>query len=219
VIPIAGGDGRHVAIGLFLSELFKGGDQGNRAARVLGWTTTEFDAWTGDQTPGRPSRFLSLAEAISSRLAAEIRVQEITAEDRETTRLTEAEYGHIKMHTEIGYKIPCDLRQLGEVLPVVRHHHEAWDGTGCPVGLAGEQIPKLARIVAVADAFDAMSSDRSYRRGMADERLDEILRKGSRTQWDPEVIASFYRIREELRQMIKGEPTAEPVDEEVRLLT
>jgi HD-GYP domain-containing protein (c-di-GMP phosphodiesterase class II) len=462
-IPVAGGDGGHFAVGLFLSEQWKGGDQSDRIARVLGWTTAEVDAWAAGQTPWRPSRLLTLAEAICCRLAAEIRMQATAAEDRElsasiatmyeeisllhrltqhlritegeedlgrlaldwlgetvpaesfalalipsdgadgstqsrsrsvflthgsgsvgetlfqslidelglaaeqrsivinspsstdlrfrfpsirqavivpltdkqrlvgwlgafghrnggefgspeasllgsvaailavhasnahlyreqaeflasvvraltsaidakdpytcghsdrvariavalatdlgcspkqldtlylsgllhdigkigiddnvlrkTTRLTEAEYEHIKLHTEIGFKILCDLKQLGDVLPVVRHHHEAWNGAGYPVGLAGEQIPLLARIVAVADAFDAMSSDRSYRRGMADERLDEILRQGSGTQWDPEVVAAFFRIREQLRQMITREPTADPVDEEVRLLT
>ncbi len=138
---------------------------------------------------------------------------------RKSTRLTEAEYEHIKLHTDIGYKILCDLKQLGEVLPAVRHHHEAWNGAGYPLGLAGEQIPMLARVVAVADAFDAMSSDRPYRRGMADERLDEILRQGSGTQWDPTVIAAFFRIRDQLHQMIKREPAVEPVEEEVRLLT
>jgi putative nucleotidyltransferase with HDIG domain len=138
---------------------------------------------------------------------------------RKTTRLSEAEYEHIKLHTDIGYKILCDLKQLGEVLPVVRHHHEAWNGAGYPLRLAGEQIPLLARIVSVADAFDAMSSDRSYRKGMPDEQLDKILRQGSGTQWDPDVISAFFRIREQVRQMVRREPDTEPVDEEMRLLT
>ena len=138
---------------------------------------------------------------------------------RKTSRLSEAEYEHIKLHTDIGYKILCDLKQLGEVLPVVRHHHEAWNGAGYPLRLTGEQIPFLARIVSVADAFDAMSSDRSYRKGMPDEQLDKILRQGSGTQWDPDVISAFFRIREQVRQMVRREPDAEPVDEEMRLLT
>jgi putative nucleotidyltransferase with HDIG domain len=138
---------------------------------------------------------------------------------RKTTRLSEAEYEHIKLHTDIGYKILCDLKQLGEVLPVVRHHHEAWNGAGYPLRLSGEQIPLLARIVGVADAFDAMSSDRSYRKGMPDERLDEILRQGSGTQWDPNVIGAFFRIREHVRQMVRREPDMEPVTEEMRHLT
>ena len=70
------------------------------------------------------------------------------------------------------------------MLPVVLHHHEPWDGSGYPDGLAGEQIPLLARIVAVADAFDAMRSDRPYRQGMPDEKLDAIIRAGAGKQWD-----------------------------------
>ena len=135
---------------------------------------------------------------------------------RKTSRLTDAEYEHIKLHTEIGYKILCDLKQLGDVLPVVRHHHEAWNGAGYPLGLAGEQIPFLARIAAVADAFDAMSSDRSYRMGMPDDKLDDILRQGSGTQWDPAVVAAFFRIRGQVRELIRRAPDEEPVTREVR---
>ena len=82
---------------------------------------------------------------------------------RKPGKLTEAEYEHIKTHAEIGYKILSDIKQLDEVLPVVLHHHEQWDGKGYPHGLAGDEIPLLARIVAVADSFDAMGSDRPYR--------------------------------------------------------
>jgi putative nucleotidyltransferase with HDIG domain len=138
---------------------------------------------------------------------------------RKTTRLTDAEYEHIKLHTEIGFKILSDLKQLGDVLPVVRHHHEAWNGAGYPLGLSGEQIPLLARIVAVADAVDAMSSDRSYRKGMPDERLDEILRQGSGSQWDPRVVEAFFRIRDQIRQFVRHEPENEPVIDEVRNLS
>jgi HD-GYP domain-containing protein (c-di-GMP phosphodiesterase class II) len=102
------------------------------------------------------------------------------------------------------------------VLPVVRHHHEAWNGGGYPLGLSGEQIPLAARIVAVADAFDAMSSDRPYRKGMPDDRLDDVLRKGAGTQWDPSVIDAFFRIRDRIRDLIKHEADAEPVADAVR---
>ncbi|HEV2969790.1 MAG TPA: HD-GYP domain-containing protein [Pirellulales bacterium] len=134
---------------------------------------------------------------------------------RKTSKLTDAEYEHIKLHTEIGYKILCDLKQLGDVLPVVRHHHEAWNGAGYPLRLAGEQIPYLARIVAVADAFDAMSSDRPYRKGMSDERLDEILRRGAGSQWDARVVDAFFRIRDGIRQFVRREPENEPVNDEI----
>jgi putative nucleotidyltransferase with HDIG domain len=118
---------------------------------------------------------------------------------RKAGKLTQAEYEHIKMHAEIGYRILKDLKQLDQVLPVVRHHHESWDGSGYPFGLAGEEIPFFARIVAVADACDAMSSDRPYRKGMDDERIDAILHEGAGSQWDPRVVEAFFAAREEIR--------------------
>lgn len=120
---------------------------------------------------------------------------------RKPGMLTPAEYEHIKTHTEIGHRILQDIKQLDEVLPVVLHHHEQWDGRGYPHRLTGEQTPLLARIVAVADAFDAMGSDRPYRKGMPEEKLDSILRAGAGKQWDPEVIDAFFRARDAIRDI------------------
>lgn len=120
---------------------------------------------------------------------------------RKAGKLTVAEYEHIKVHAEIGYRILKDIKQLDQVLPVVRHHHEAWDGSGYPRGLAGENIPLYARIVAVADACDAMSSDRPYRKGFPEERIDEILRHGAGSQWDPQVIEAYFAARDEIRDI------------------
>jgi putative nucleotidyltransferase with HDIG domain len=118
---------------------------------------------------------------------------------RKPGKLTEAEFEHIKTHAEIGHKILSDIKQLDEVLPVVLHHHEQWNGKGYPRGLAGDDIPVLARIVAVADSFDAMGSDRPYRQGMADEKLDSIMRDGAGQQWDAKVIEAFFRARQDIR--------------------
>ena len=96
-----------------------------------------------------------------------------------------------------------DLATLEDVVPVVLHHHEQWDGTGYPNKLDGQRIPLAARIAAVADAFDAMSSDRPYRQGMSEERVDEILRAGAGKQWDPEVIEAFFRAREDIRRLCR----------------
>jgi putative nucleotidyltransferase with HDIG domain len=126
---------------------------------------------------------------------------------RKPGKLTDTEFEHIKTHTEIGYKILVDIKKLDEVLPVVLHHHEQWDGRGYPRGLAGEKIPFLARIVAVADAFDAMGSDRPYRQGMSDEKLDAILRDGAGRQWDAHVVDAFFRARDDVRQ-ISRQPVA-----------
>jgi putative nucleotidyltransferase with HDIG domain len=111
---------------------------------------------------------------------------------RKPGRLTDAEYEHIKLHPELGYRILADIRQLAEVLPVVLHHHEQWDGRGYPHGLEGEEIPLLARITAVADAYDAMSSDRPYRKGMPMEKVQLIFRDGAGKQWDAQVVDAFF---------------------------
>jgi HD-GYP domain-containing protein (c-di-GMP phosphodiesterase class II) len=124
---------------------------------------------------------------------------------RKEGRLTEAEYEHIKTHAEIGHRILAGLKQLDDVLPVVLHHHEQWDGKGYPHGLAGESIPLMARIVAVADSFDAMTSDRPYRKGMPDERLDAIMREGAGGQWDARVVDAFFRARDDIREISERE--------------
>ncbi len=99
-------------------------------------------------------------------------------------------------------------------MPVVRHHHEAWNGAGYPAGLKGEETPFLARVVAVADSIDAMSSDRPYRKGMSDEKLDAILRDGAGKQWDPKIIEAVFQVRNDLRRIGKEErhPLALDVD-------
>jgi HD-GYP domain-containing protein (c-di-GMP phosphodiesterase class II) len=125
---------------------------------------------------------------------------------RKPGKLTPEEFEHIKTHSRIGYNILKDLKQLCRVVPAVLHHHEAWDGSGYPEGLAGEDIPYLARIVAVADAFDAMSSDRPYRRGMPDEKLDTVLREGAGVQWDARVVEAFFRARDDVRDIALRRP-------------
>ena len=118
---------------------------------------------------------------------------------RKPGKLTEAEYRAHQDARRDRLQILSDIKQLDEVLPVVLHHHEQWDGKGYPHGLAGEEIPLLARIVAVADSFDAMGSDRPYRKGMHDEKLDAHLREGAGQQWDAEVVDAFFRARDDIR--------------------
>jgi putative nucleotidyltransferase with HDIG domain len=119
--------------------------------------------------------------------------------------LTPEEFEHIKQHPELGCRILDGVKELDKVLPIVRHHHEAWNGAGYPSKLKAEDTPFLARIVAVADSIDAMSSDRPYRKGMDDEKLDSILRDGAGKQWDPKIIEAAFEVRDELRVIGKEE--------------
>ena len=115
--------------------------------------------------------------------------------------LTPDETLHIQRHPEIGHSILKDLHQISSLLPGVLHHHERFDGTGYPAKLAGDQIPRIARILAVADSYDAMSTSRPYRKGLSPDRVEQILREGSGEQWDPRVIEAFQRIVPRLRSI------------------
>jgi HD-GYP domain-containing protein (c-di-GMP phosphodiesterase class II) len=86
----------------------------------------------------------------------------------------------------------------------VLHHHEQVNGTGYPDGLKGERIPLDARIMAVADAYDAMTSDRAYRKGMPHEKAAEILRAGAGSQWDQQVVDAFFSIIEDITAIRYG---------------
>jgi HD-GYP domain-containing protein (c-di-GMP phosphodiesterase class II) len=109
-------------------------------------------------------------------------------------RLTDAEFEHIKRHPEMGHIILRDIPQLADVLPGVLHHHERWDGAGYPHRLTGEHIPLLARVIALADTFDAMSSNRSYRPAMPRERVLAEVARCAGTQFDPALSPLFLRI-------------------------
>jgi putative nucleotidyltransferase with HDIG domain len=122
--------------------------------------------------------------------------------------LTPEEYRAIQGHVEIGVTILKDLKKLHHILPGVRHHHESMDGTGYPDHLCGEAIPLEARILAVADSFDAMSSNRPYRRKLTPLQIDEIFHKGRGAQWDPQVVDALFSSRmdlEAIRQKGLGE--------------
>ena len=109
-------------------------------------------------------------------------------------KLDDEEFDWIKQHPVIGHRILQDIEPLAPMLPGVLHHHERIDGRGYPDGLAGRDIPLIARIIAVADGFDAMSSNRAYRDGMPRERVRAILIEGRNTQWDADVINRFLTL-------------------------
>jgi len=115
--------------------------------------------------------------------------------------LTETEFEEIKQHPIFGFEILKHLSQLKHVLPGVLHHHESWDGQGYPHQLRDYEIPLAARILAVADAYDAMTSDRPYRKGMPAENAERILREGAGKQWDVDIVAAFFRIIDEVHEI------------------
>lgn len=115
---------------------------------------------------------------------------------RKPGKLTGDEYAQIKQHPEYGARIVAPMRFAGEVGPIILHHHERWDGAGYPHGLGGEEIPIGARIVAIVDAYDAMMTDRPYRRSLGLEETLRRLRAGSGCEWDPHLLAIFIGLVE-----------------------
>ena len=110
---------------------------------------------------------------------------------RKPGKLTEEEYEAIQQHPLMGAVIVGAVPGFEYTLDVVRHHHERWDGAGYPFGLHGEETPFLARLVAVADAFSAMTMDRPYRKGMDREKALAVLEAGAGSQWDPECVQAL----------------------------
>jgi putative nucleotidyltransferase with HDIG domain len=112
---------------------------------------------------------------------------------RKPDRLSPEEFKAIKHHSDIGAEIIEHIRQLREIIPGVKYHHEQINGRGYPEGLKGQEIPILAKIVAVADTFDAMTTDRPYRKAKGKEVAIKELRRCTGTQFDKEVVEAFIR--------------------------
>jgi putative nucleotidyltransferase with HDIG domain len=133
-------------------------------------------------------------------------------------RLTDEEFEKIKEHPSIGANI---LKQMGlweEERRIIRCHHERWDGTGYPDGLKADQIPFLARILSVADVYDAMASDRAYRKRMEEALILKIIHEGAGTQFDPQVVEAFETVYEQgkIRQYMET-GRLEEVDQYLRI--
>ena len=112
-------------------------------------------------------------------------------------RLDPGEFSQVKRHPIVGEEILAALPSAEQVLPAVRHHHERVDGAGYPDGLDGEDIPLFARIIAIADAFVAMSNDRPYRARRPREEVIRTLRQGEGKQWDAALVQRFLRLVDE----------------------
>lgn len=107
-------------------------------------------------------------------------------------RLTPDEFEEVARHPEIGYRILCAANEMTDIAEYVLSHHERWDGKGYPRGLTGENIPLQARMIAIADTFDAMTSVRSYRMPVSEEEAAKEILKNAGTQFDPELARQFY---------------------------
>jgi putative nucleotidyltransferase with HDIG domain len=161
-------------------------------------------------TQGHSARVTTLAEEVARRLGwsaeqlATLRIGgplhdigKLAVSDevlRKEGKLDPEEIDQIRQHPKIGARILLRMAALREAIPYVLYHHERWDGLGYPSGKAGEEIPVEARVLAVADAFDAMTSDRPYRRALSrDEALAEVERCAG-TQFDPEIARVFLEV-------------------------
>ncbi|HZM86309.1 MAG TPA: HD domain-containing phosphohydrolase [Blastocatellia bacterium] len=118
-------------------------------------------------------------------------------------KLTTAEFDKMKVHTIVGAEILSRVEFPYPVVPVVRHHHERWDGRGYPDGLRGNQIPMTARILAVVDCFDAVREDRQYRKAMTRSQAIELIASGSGTMYDPDVVRMFLECLPQFEEEIK----------------
>jgi putative nucleotidyltransferase with HDIG domain len=161
-------------------------------------------------TRGHSARVTALAEAVARRLGwseqrlASLRIGgplhdigKLAVSDevlRKEGRLDEGELAQIREHPKIGARILLRMAALREAIPYVLYHHERWDGHGYPSGKAGEEIPVEARVLAIADAYDAMTSDRPYRRALTRAEALAEVERCSGTQFDPAIAHIFLEL-------------------------
>jgi putative nucleotidyltransferase with HDIG domain len=119
-------------------------------------------------------------------------------------KLTAAEFEKMKIHTIAGAQILSRVEFPYPIVPVVRHHHERWDGNGYPDGLSGEDIPLTARILTVVDCFDAVREDRQYRKAMSREEAIDLIVRGSGAQYDPAVVGAFISHLPEFEEEVRS---------------
>jgi HD-GYP domain-containing protein (c-di-GMP phosphodiesterase class II) len=114
-------------------------------------------------------------------------------------KLTAAEYEEFKKHPEYGKEILEPIKFMATIIPGVRFHHERWDGKGYPRGLRADETPLMARIIALADAYDAMTSDRAYRSALTHQETMAEIKRNSGSQFDPHLASMFYEMIEDYR--------------------
>jgi HD-GYP domain-containing protein (c-di-GMP phosphodiesterase class II) len=128
-------------------------------------------------------------------------------------RLTPSEYAEVQAHPARGETMLAPIPELAAALPIVRSHHEHWDGTGYPDGLIGEAISRLARMVTLADVFDALTSDRPYRRALTVAEACAYIEKNSGSIFDPAYVPAFLQLRPRLERMVPERPALSTMDQ------
>jgi putative two-component system response regulator len=152
-------------------------------AKQLGWAETHI----------APLEFGSILHDIGK-----IYVQETIL--RKAGPLDDSEWSEMKRHSDIGAELLSSIPYLEAAIPIIRYHHERWDGKGYPEGLAGEQIPQGARIVSIADAFDAMTTARVYQEACLPEQALQEIQAGSGIRYDPEIVEAFLVVWDQINE-------------------
>jgi putative nucleotidyltransferase with HDIG domain len=193
-------------------------DLSGGALQALARTVDAKSAWTA----GHSERVTRLAQALASELGLSAADQDrlyrggllhdigklgVSEETLDWPgKLSDEQWEEIRRHPGIGVEILEPIPVFHDILPIVHYHHERWDGAGYPAGLAGEAIPLLARVVAVADVYDALTSDRPYRAGMPREKAIQIIEEGSGTQFDAAIVPVLRRALGRLEEARQEEP-------------
>jgi cyclic di-GMP phosphodiesterase len=187
--------------------------------RALANAVEARDAYTGRHAERVAAYGLEIARAMGSRLADDTQsefgfllhdIGKLAVPDRilfKPEPLDEEERQVIERHPILGCQILEGIDFLGDAKAVVRSHHERWDGGGYPDGLADEDIPLAARVFAVADTLDALTTDRPYRRGSPLAQARKVIAAGSGTQFDPRVVEAFQSVPDATLERIRENPT------------
>src|SRR3954447_4745397 len=185
--------------------------------RALANAVEARDAYTGKHAERVAAYGMEIARALGSQMAYDPEIEfgfllhdigKVAVPDAilyKPEPLTEAERTLMERHTVIGFEILRDVTFLGEARDVVRSHHERWDGKGYPDGLGREDIPLAARMFAVADTLDALTTDRPYRPASPMQEARGIIASLGGTQFDPYVVDGFERIREGMLEKIQAD--------------
>jgi HD-GYP domain-containing protein (c-di-GMP phosphodiesterase class II) len=184
--------------------------------RALSNAVEARDAYTGKHAERVAAYGMELAEAAGLEVADSPQIEfgfllhdvgKVAVPDAilfKSSSLTEEEYALVRRHPIIGSEILRDVDFLGEGKLVVRHHHERWDGSGYPDGLTGDTIPLAARVFAVADALDALTTDRPYRPAISFAQAREVVLAGAGSQFDPDVVAAYQQISDATFERVRA---------------